>query len=248
MAQPGRAAPARRLRRGPRRPRVPGRLGRTRLAGPRRRRGLRLLPGRLPPRPRRPAGRGLEGLGAGPVGAPVQPGIPPLPRRSPVGVRRHRGARRGGAVRPVPAPARPVLAGRMDGLPGLVGGAPAATRIAAGATMSRHGRRRPAGSSGVPPVGSVAIAVGVAALVVLGSSLLSGCTLDQTGPPAAQLSAWMTTSGAGAAIGTGGGGQPQHRPGHLPPQHRRPCCGRCAPCSPPTPRRPSATCPPRTPS
>lgn len=41
----------------------------------------------------------------------------------------------------------------------------------------------------------------VASIVVLGSSFAAGCTLDQSGPPAAQLSAWMTTAAAGAAVG-----------------------------------------------
>lgn len=38
-------------------------------------------------------------------------------------------------------------------------------------------------------------------MAVICAALASGCTLDQSGPPAAQLSAWMTTSGGGAAIG-----------------------------------------------
>jgi hypothetical protein len=41
----------------------------------------------------------------------------------------------------------------------------------------------------------------MAAIVVLGSLLLSGCTLDQSGPPATQVSDWISTSAAGAAIG-----------------------------------------------
>jgi hypothetical protein len=53
---------------------------------------------------------------------------------------------------------------------------------------------------GPAPVGSASVIL-VATLAVVGASLLSGCTLDQTGPPAGQLSAWLTTSGGGAAIG-----------------------------------------------
>jgi hypothetical protein len=37
--------------------------------------------------------------------------------------------------------------------------------------------------------------------VVIGSSALAGCTLDESGPPAKQVSAWLTTSGGGSAIG-----------------------------------------------
>jgi hypothetical protein len=36
---------------------------------------------------------------------------------------------------------------------------------------------------------------------VWGALLFSACTLDQTGPPATQVSNWMSTSGGGAAIG-----------------------------------------------
>lgn len=38
-------------------------------------------------------------------------------------------------------------------------------------------------------------------LAVLGALLLSACTLDQTGPPATQVSNWMAAAGGGAAIG-----------------------------------------------
>jgi hypothetical protein len=37
--------------------------------------------------------------------------------------------------------------------------------------------------------------------VVVGSSALAGCTLDESGPPAKQVSGWLTTSGGGSAIG-----------------------------------------------
>ena len=125
----GRTPPARGVRCGPARAALAGGLGRARIAGPGRRRGLRLLPGRLPPGPRRPAGRRLEGLGPGAVGPRVEPGLPALPGRPPLGGRRHRRARRGGAVRAVPAPARPGLAPRLDRL----------SRPSA----ARPGRRRP---------------------------------------------------------------------------------------------------------
>ena len=68
------------------------------------------------------------------------------------------------------------------------------TRIAALSVLwhRRPRRRRPR------PVAPVLIGV---SLAVIWAGLASGCTLDQSGPPAAQLSAWMTTSGGGAAIG-----------------------------------------------
>jgi hypothetical protein len=40
-----------------------------------------------------------------------------------------------------------------------------------------------------------------ALLVTVASSMVAGCTLDQTGTPASQISGWLTTSGGGAAIG-----------------------------------------------
>ena len=51
------------------------------------------------------------------------------------------------------------------------------------------------------PARSLACRLVVGSIVVLGSSLAAGCTLDQSGPPAAQLSAWMTTRRRGAAVG-----------------------------------------------
>lgn len=51
------------------------------------------------------------------------------------------------------------------------------------------------------PARSLACRLVVVSIVVFGSSLAAGCTLDQTGPPAAQLSAWMTTAAGGAAVG-----------------------------------------------
>jgi hypothetical protein len=41
----------------------------------------------------------------------------------------------------------------------------------------------------------------VAAALVGGSVALAGCTLDQVGPPAAQVTNWMSSSADGAAIG-----------------------------------------------
>ncbi len=51
------------------------------------------------------------------------------------------------------------------------------------------------------PVTRLASWVVVATIAVLGSSTLAGCTLDQSGPPATQISGWLTVSGGGAAIG-----------------------------------------------
>src|ERR1700722_8900480 len=48
---------------------------------------------------------------------------------------------------------------------------------------------------------SIPSALVVASIAVLASSLAAGCTLDQSGPPAAQLSAWMTSADAGASVG-----------------------------------------------
>lgn len=71
---------------------------------------------------------------------------------------------------------------------------PSGTRIAALSVLWRHRLRRPRARRGAPALIGVSLAVICAALA-------SGCTLDQSGPPAAELSAWMTTSGGGAAIG-----------------------------------------------
>lgn len=41
------------------------------------------------------------------------------------------------------------------------------------------------------------------AIIVVGASVLAGCAgQDQTGPPAARVSAWVSGAGGGAAIGT----------------------------------------------
>ena len=77
----GRAPPPRRVRRGPRRPRsldawaALGSLARDDVEA------YACFRVGLPPRSRRPAGSGLEGIGPGPVGARVEPGVPPVPRR-----------------------------------------------------------------------------------------------------------------------------------------------------------------------
>ena len=57
----------------------------------------------------------------------------------------------------------------------------------------RRPRRRPARLAGALLTGAV--------LAVLWASLVSGCTLDESGPPAAQVSGWLTTSGGGSAVG-----------------------------------------------
>jgi len=49
-------------------------------------------------------------------------------------------------------------------------------------------------------VRSIGLVLVVVSIVVLGSSL-AGCTLDESGPPAAQLSAWMANADGGAAVG-----------------------------------------------
>ena len=150
-------------------PRVACRLGRTGLAGPGRRRGLRLLPGRLPPGTRRPAGGGMEGLGAGAVGPRVEPRLPPVPGRAALGGRGHRRARRGGAVRPVPPPARPGVAPGLDRL--------SRPECARRPSTARRG-------------GAGHLVVGAVALV--------GCAgPEESGTPAARVSAWVSTPAAG---------------------------------------------------
>ena len=83
-------------------PALPRRLGRARRRRPRRHRALRLLPRRLPPRPRRPAGQRLARLGLRPLVGADQPRLPPLPRRARGDGRADRRARRGRAHRHVP--------------------------------------------------------------------------------------------------------------------------------------------------
>ena len=156
-----------------------------------------------------PCGRRDGRVRTGPVGARVEPRVPPVPRRPAFGGRSHRRARRRGAVCPVPPPARSGVAAGLDGHSRPSGG----LDPAAG---DRRPLRRP-----VPARPGRGPSAGRHSAVVLGSSLAAGCTLDQTGPPAAQLSAWMTTAGGGRRHRAGGGGQPQHRPGHLPPQPAR---------------------------
>ena len=85
---------------------LPRRLGPARRARPRPGRGVRLLPGGLPPRARPAAPVRLARLGLRALGARDQPGVPPGARR-PAGQRRdHRRDRRGVALRRVPPPAR----------------------------------------------------------------------------------------------------------------------------------------------
>src|SRR5207302_8510493 len=88
------------------------RMGPARRARPRRHRGLRLLPGWLPPRPRRPAPGRLAGLGLRAVGPPRERRIPARPRRAAPPGGADRRDRRGGPLRRVPPPTRPRLAGR----------------------------------------------------------------------------------------------------------------------------------------
>jgi len=41
----------------------------------------------------------------------------------------------------------------------------------------------------------------LASVIVVGSLMFAGCTLDPSGPPASQMNGWLTTSGGGSAIG-----------------------------------------------
>ena len=61
---------------------VPRRLGRARRPRPRRHRALRLLPGRLPPRPRHAAGQRLARVGLRALVGADEPGLPAGPRRA----------------------------------------------------------------------------------------------------------------------------------------------------------------------
>ncbi|MGD0391024.1 MAG: hypothetical protein ABSC41_00120 [Acidimicrobiales bacterium] len=70
---------------------------------------------------------------------------------------------------------------------------PAATRIEVPAVRTTHRPQRPVRVKSLALVG--------AALAVLCASVVSGCTLDETGPPATQVSGWLTTSGGGSAVG-----------------------------------------------
>ena len=73
-------------------------------------RGLRGLPGRLPPGPRHVAGQRLAGERVRALGAPRQPGVPPGPRRAAAHGRRDPRGRRSRALRPLPSTARPGVA------------------------------------------------------------------------------------------------------------------------------------------
>ena len=131
-------------------------MGRARRLRPRRRRGLRRLPGRLPPRPRLAAGQRVAGLGLRAVGAPVEPGLPAGPRRArPPGGGDRRG-RRGRALRALPAPVRPVVAaGRAErpvaAVTGFGPGLPAGR-----ARRRRAGRGRRASPPATPTGGAAA--------------------------------------------------------------------------------------------
>ncbi len=81
----------------------------------------------------------------------------------------------------------------MDGLPRLVAGPPAATGIRDPGVRPTRRPRHPVRLRGLALVG--------ATLAVLCTSMVSGCTLDQTGPPATQVSGWLTTSGGGSSVG-----------------------------------------------
>jgi hypothetical protein len=78
----------------------------------------------------------------------------------------------------------------MDGLPRLVAAPPGGTRI---------GPRRVPVTCRLAPVKGAALVGAAAAMLV--ASLASGCTLDETGTLAAQVSGWLTTSGGGSSVG-----------------------------------------------
>ena len=85
---------------------LPRRLGAPRRQRSRHDRALRLLPDRLPPRPRRAPGERLARFGLRPVGRREQPRVPASAARARPDGRRDRRDRRGRALRGVPGPTR----------------------------------------------------------------------------------------------------------------------------------------------
>ena len=89
------------------------------------------------------------------------------------------------------------MAAGLDRLPGLVAGSP---------PSGAGGRPARVRSAGVPgrdpdhrhPAVTVARSVAVG---LLAAAVLAGCTLDESGSPAEQMTAWLATSVGGAAVG-----------------------------------------------
>ena len=106
-------------------------------------------------------------------------GLPAVPRRAAVGGRRHRRARRGGALRPVPAAARPGVEPGPHRLP----------RLMVRPACRPDGRR---------PVRLVP----VAGRWSLGAVALGGCAgQEQSGDPAQQVATWVDDGGGGSSVG-----------------------------------------------
>ena len=222
-------------------PAWPGGVGRARLTGPRRRGGVRLLPGRVPPGPRRPAGCRVEGLGHWSGGSTRPTGGSSVVSTDCVRL-------------PAPSASRPKRSGaRSSSVSSTRPGEPIGpVSRPSGSWSSTHGGRapgppspyhRPGGARSVDRRSVVAARRGARI-----AAFAAGCTLDQSGPPAAPA----------VRLDDHLGRRRRHRdrwrwtaatsiwpsPATIRP---RPS-GRCAPCSPPTRRRPSATSPPPTPS
>ena len=144
----------------------------------------------------RPAGRGRVWCAGS---HPVQPGLPPLPRRAPVGVR----APSGSTTKRSGAPSSCVSSTRRGGPTGRV------SRPSGPATATAAGARRS---------GQVAVLAGAAE--PLGRA---GAVMHAAGPgrpdPAAQVSSTLDVHvGWRCRHRPGRGGQPQHRPGPVPPR------------------------------